>query len=242
MNINNIIKLIKAYFYENWQKDIYYSFAIVATVAMFSLGFGIFSSRFAIILAAVLTMLQPIKLFGNLYQSSSRMHYLTIPASNSEKVVTNMLLFNVYFVLLMVLALCVGFLLGYGIGYVRNPEMLRYNWGILKEMVSNTRIEYLYFFSSLAVVFFASIYFKKNPFWKLVLTGVVVSLVLGAIAASTEWLNVVLTVPAEIRNGNYYKSIEHVSQSPGWFQYVACCVSMVYFYALSFLRMRETEA
>ena len=242
MNTNNIIKLIKAYFYENWQKDLFYSFAIVATAAMVSLGFGLVSSRFAICLAAVLTALQPVKLFGNLYQSSSRMHYLTLPASNSEKVVTNMLLVNVYFVILMVLALCIGFLLGYGIGYVRNPEMLNYNWGILKNMISNTRIEYLLFFSSIAVMFFASIYFKKNPFWKLVLTGVIVSMVLGAVTACTEWLNVVLTVPAEIRNGNYFKINTYVTKTSEWFPYVVGCVSIVYFYAMSFLRMRETEA
>ena len=242
MNTNNIIKLIKAYFYENWQKDILYSFAIVATTAMFSLGFGLVSSRFVVCLAAVLTALQPVKLFGNLYQSSSRMHYLTLPANTNEKVVTNMLLVNVYFVILMVFALCIGFLLGYGIGYVRNPEMLKYNWGILRDMISNTRIEYLLFFSFIAVMFFASIYFKKNPFWKLVLTGVIVSIVLGVITAFTEWLNVVLTVPAEIRNGNYFKINTYVTKTSDWFPYVACGVSIVYFYAMSFLRMKETEA
>ena len=60
--------------------------------------------------------------------------------------------------------------------------------------------------------------------------------------AGTEWLNVVLTVPAEIRNGNYYKVEHNIVTSSNWFSYVAYSVSIVYFYAMSFLRMRETEA
>ena len=242
MNINNIIKLIKAYFYENWQRDLLYSFAVVATLAMFNMAFGLFSSRFAIVFAMVLMVLQPTRVFGNLYQSSSRMHYLTIPASNSEKVVANILLVNVYFVIVMALALCIGFLLGYGIGYVRDPEMVRHHWEIVKEIICNSGMVLLILFTTIAVMFFASIYFKKSPFWKLILTGFVVSIVLGAILACTDWLNYVLTVPAEIRNGNYFKTEYYTTTSLDWFPYVVCCVTIVYSYAMSFLRMRETEA
>ena len=242
MNTNNIIKLIKAYFYENWQRDLLYSFAVVATLAMFNMAFGLFSSRFAIVFAMVLMVLQPTRVFGNLYQSSSRMHYLTIPASNNEKVVANMLLVNVYFVIVMALALCVGFLFGYGIGYIRDPEMVRHNWEIVKEIICNSGMVLLILFTSIAVMFFASIYFKKSPFWKLILVGFVVSIVLGAIMAGVDWLNFVLTVPAEIRNGNYYKTEHYITTSLDWFPYVVCCVTIVYFYAMSFLRMRETEA
>jgi hypothetical protein len=242
MNINNIINLIKAYFYENWQKDLLYSFAVIATLAMFNMAFGLFNISFVLFFALVMMVLYPTKVFGNLYQSSSRMHYLTIPASNEEKVVANMLLVNVYFVIVVALALCIGYVLGYGIGYVRDPEMVNYKWEMIKETISDPGMALLILFTSTAVMFFASIYFKKSPFWKLILTGFVVSMVLGAIMAGTEWLNIVLTVPAEIRNGNYYKTVNYVTTSSEWFPYVVGCVSIVYFYAMSFLRMKETEA
>ena len=74
------------------------------------------------------------------------------------------------------------------------------------------------------------------------LTGFIVTLVFGVIMAGTEWLNVVSAVPAEIRNGNYYKVEHYITTSKDWFPYVACCATIVYFYAMSFLRMRETEA
>ena len=58
----------------------------------------------------------------------------------------------------------------------------------------------------------------------------------------TEWLNVVMTVPAEFRNGNYVKVEHSIVSSSNWTPYVTLSVITVYFYAMSFLRMRETEA
>ena len=56
MNINNIIKLIKAYFYENWQNDVIYNFLVIMAVALFSMlmspfdvGVVFFASFFLII-------------------------------------------------------------------------------------------------------------------------------------------------------------------------------------------------
>ena len=120
--------------------------------------------------------------------------------------------------------------------------MVRHNWEIVKEIICNSGMVLLILFTSIAVMFFASIYFKKSPFWKLILVGFVVSIVLGAIMTGVDWLNFVLTVPAEIRNGNYYKTEHYITTSLDWFPYVVCCVTIVYFYAMSFLRMKETEA
>lgn len=106
------------------------------------------------------------------------------------------------------------------------------------EYVKNALMVY----ASISTMFFAAIYFKKSPFWKLLLTGFVVSMVVGAIMFGVEWLNVALTVPAEIRNGNYYKTVSNVTTTDKWLPYVVYSVTIVYFYAMSFLRMRETEA
>ena len=246
MNTNNIIKLIKAYFYENWQKDVLYSFTLVAVLATLNMAFGIFSFGFVLCVAVVLMVVYPSRLFSKLYQPSSRMQYLMIPASNNEKVVANMLLVNIYYVIGIVLSLCVGVLLGCLIGYLIDPEMVRMHLESVKDNISDLTISgtlpILCVFASIATMFFASIYFKKNPIGKLILTGFVVTLALGAIMACTDWLNFVLTVPAEIRNGNYFKTEHYIATSSDWFPYVACGVSIVYFYAMSFLRMRETEA
>ena len=243
MNINNIIKLIKAYFYENWQKDVIYNFVIMLAVAFFATLMDPGDPTVVLFAAAILMVIYPCRLFSQLHNSSSRMHYLTIPANSSEKVVAGMFLANVYYVIGMVVFVAIGFLLGYGImKLTHNPDLVTPTGPVPAMLLPDLATGILTLYTSIAVVFFASIYFKKSPFWKLMLTGFIVSLVLAAIMAGTEWLNFVTTVPAEIRNGNYVKNVHYVKTSKDWFQYVAYCVTIVYFYAMSFLRMRETEA
>ena len=250
MNINNIIKLIKAYFYENWRNDVIYSFGIMTALSLLMTIMSSSPYLTEIKIAAVVFMVYyPCRFFSKLHQPSSRIHYLMTPATNAEKVVTGMLLTNIYFVAGIVLSVLIGQILGYGIVNMYKPDIFApygiHNLGeFLKWQVSPIDVELvLMFFASISTMFFAAIYFKKSPFWKLLLAGFVISLVFGTIMAGVEWLNVLLTVPAEIRNGHFYKVVEHnIVISSNWFPYVAYSVTIVYFYAMSFLRMRETEA
>ena len=250
MNINNIIKLIKAYFYENWRNDVIYSFGIMAALSLIMTIMSGSPLVTGIKIAAVVFMVYyPCRFYSKLHQPSSRIHFLMTPVTNAEKVVTGMLLTNIYFVAGIVLSVLIGQILGYGIVNMYKPDIFApYGIHNLGEFLKWQVLPYdgqvvPLFFASISIMFFAAIYFKKSPFWKLLLTGFVISLVFGAIMAGTEWLNILLTVPAEIRNGNYYKVVDHnIVSSSNWFPYVVCCVTIVYFYAMSFLRMRETEA
>ena len=249
MNINNIIKLVKAYFYENWRNDLIYSFGIMAALSLFMTIISGNPDLTGLKIAAVVFMVYyPCRFFAKLHQPSSRIHFLMTPATNAEKVVTGMFLTNIYFVAGIVLSVLIGQILGYGIVNMYKPGIFApcgiHNLGeFLKWQVLPYDGQVVpLFFASISIMFFAAIYFKKSPFWKLLLTGFVISLVFGAIMAGTEWLNILLTVPTEIRNGNYYKVEHYITTSKDWFPYVVCCVTIVYFYAMSFLRMRETEA
>ena len=246
MNINNIIKLIKAYFYENWQNDVIYNFLVIMAVALFSMLMSPFDVGVVFFASFFLIIYYPCRLFSKLHKPSSRMHYLLLPATNGEKLVTGMFLANVYYVLGIVLSLTIGLLLGYGILYLVKPEIFGFHEMCLGRFFKDYILAYgknaLLVYASISIMFFAAIYFKKSPFWKLLLTGFIVSMVFGAIMFGVEWLNVVTTVPAEIRNGNYYKTEHYICTSDKWFSYVVSCVSIVYFYAMSFLRMKETEA
>jgi hypothetical protein len=249
MNINNIIKLIKAYFYENWRNDLIYSFGIMAALSLIMTIVSGSPFLAEIKIAAVVFMVYyPCRFFSKLHQPSSRIHYLMTPVTNAEKVVTGMFLTNIYFVAGIVLSVLIGQILGYGIVNMYKPGIFApcgiHNLGeFLKMQIPTNGLKVMMFFTSISTMFFAAIYFKKSPFWKLLLVGFVITLVVGAIMAGVEWLNVVLTIPAEIRNGHYYKVVEHnIVTSSNWFSYVAYSVSIVYFYAMSFLRMRETEA
>ena len=248
MNINNIIKLVKAYFYENWRNDLIYSFGIMAALSLIMTIVSGSPLLTEIKLAAIVFMVYyPCRVFSKLHPPSSRIHYLMTPATNAEKVVTGMFLTNIYFVAGIVLSVLIGQILGYGIVNMYNPDAFAlyeiHNLGEFLEMQIPIHGDgVLMFFAGISIMFFAAIYFKKSPFWKLLLAGFIISLVFGAIMAGTEWLNVLLAVPAEIRNGGYYKVEHNIVTSSNWFPYVAYSVVIVYFYAMSFLRMRETEA
>ena len=63
-------------------------------------------------IAVVMMLVYPSRVFNSLYQSSSRIHYLLIPASNNEKVLSSMLLVNIYYVFGMMICLFSGVFLG----------------------------------------------------------------------------------------------------------------------------------
>ncbi len=241
MNINNIIKLIKAYFYENWQKDLY-TFGLVLIFAFLSMAWPSLNSFLGFSVIVVLIAIYPLRFFDKLHQPSSRIHYLMIPATNEEKVLTGILLTNIYFILLVFISAFIGALLGYGVLKLSTPEMEMNFKEMLGLMLPSSVRSYLFLITMVSIIFFGSIYFKKSPAWKIVLVCLAVFLVLEAIMTGTEWLNVLMTVPAEIRNGNYIKVEHSIMSSSKWTPYVINIVITVYFYAMSFLRMRETEA
>lgn len=241
MNTNNIIKLIKAYFYENWQKDLY-NFGLVLVLAFLCTAVGVFDSIIMFSGIVALIAIHPLRFFDKLHQPSGRILYLMIPATNEEKVLTGILLTNIYFITLIFISAIIGVLLGCGVLKLITPEMAINFKEMLVTILPSTVRSYMLILTMVSIIFFGSIYFKKSPAWKIALVSVAVFLVLGAIMTGTEWLNVLMTVPAEIRNGNYFKVDHSISETSKWTPYVMYSVITVYFYAMSFLRMKETEA
>ena len=240
MNIKNITKLLKAYFYENWQNDLIFGFVIVMAISLFSMLISPFDAGVGNIAAVILMIYYPCRLFSKLHNSSSRMHYLMIPASNAEKVVTGMFLANIYYVLGVMLFLSIGILLGYGINKIFNPD-IEATPNLFKYVFFSSSLSILEFYTWIAFTFFAAIYFRKSPFWKLLLTGFLILIVFITVMAATVWLNAKSVLPAGSLYRNYIKTESYVLTGSDWLPYVFCCSAIVYCYAMSFLRMKETE-
>ena len=241
MNINNITKLLKAYFYENWQNDLIFNFVIISAIALFSMLMSPFDTGVTSFAAVILMVYYPCRLFSKLQSPSSRMHYLMIPATNAEKVVTGMLLANIYYVFGIALSFVIGLLLGFGLAKIFNPDLM-FTSDLFKSAFPSSWMSVLLLYTSIAITFFAAIYFRKSPFWKLLLTGFVISTVLGIVMSVTVWLNAKAVLPAGSFTRNFIKTESYIYTGNDWFPYVFCCIMIVYFYAMSFLRMRETEA
>ena len=250
MNINNIIKLLKVYFTSNWRKDLY-EFLIMIAIMIFCMITG-GSVSLAFFVAYILICIYPSRVFKNLYQSSSRMMYLTLPVTNAEKVTTGIALVNVYYMFVIFVALTLGFILGYGAemmfygghGMLSNIGFSESFSSFMKNMLSVDSVLMLY--TALSAFFFGAIYFKKRSFGAtfgvMVCLGFIMSIVmmltvqLNAMAAfsTTSWLPYPL-FDASFDFGFSEKTGKVIS-------YTLTCLTIVYFYAMSFLRMRETEA
>lgn len=250
MNINNIIKLLKVYFTTNWRKDLY-EFLIMIAIMIFCMLTG-GGASLAFFVAYILICIYPSRIFKNLYQPSSRMMYLTLPATNTEKVTTGIALVNVYYMLVMFVALTLGFILGYGAEYIfygGHGMLSNIGFGeafssFMKNMVSVDSLLMIY--TAVSAFFFGAIYFKKRSFGAtfgvMVCLGFIMSIVfmltmqLNAMAAfaTTSWM------PYPLFDASF--DLGFSEKTGKVMSYMLTCLTIVYFYAMSFLRMRETEA
>ena len=233
MNIKNIKNLFNAYFIENWKTDLF-QFGILAAIVLFGTltsNSGGTYSNIPVAISSIMLMIYPERLFRNLHGASSKIHYLSIPASTGEKLLVNMLLANIYMVAVVVLACVVGYGLahlywimrGFDVAFHHGPHI--YPSGVL------------FIYMLLSVFFFGSIYFRKRT----TLSTFGVGLLIGVI-----WVNGMMLVPKGAAFHDYVWSLDYsvdISEKvEETLLYVLMGVMIVYFYALSFLRLRETEA
>lgn len=245
MNIENIKNLLRAYFYKEGKRDLIYSFGMMFIIAF--LGCFIAGDRSIFLFIAVVMMLvYPSRVFISLYQSSSRIHYLLIPASNNEKVLSSMLLVNIYYVFGMMICLFSGVFLGMLLEMAISSTPIEFNelTSIFRDSVVPEWSSILTFYLALSISFFACIYFRKNPLGKLFGVLILCFIVLMAVFAVTHKLNELAAVPREILNNSYIvtstKNINFADLNRP-VDIVLQSIGIVFFYALSFLRMKETE-
>ncbi len=244
MNIQNIKKLLKAYFIENWRRDILWTFGIVAIVSFLYTVFCGFDewTNPATMIAGILLAFFPQRVFGHLNNSSSRIHYLMIPANYKEKVTVNFLLVNVYAILGLAFSLFVGYSLGYLA--VRFTALYPLTEGSFLSFFDRMFLDIdplLNVCLLLSALFFGSIYFKKRTTLKTLACCVIIMLFFAILLFVVTWLNLWHIVDGQIafyhETGRSYALMSHHN-----FSIAVKAIAIVFFYALSFLRMKETEA
>ncbi|MDD2623004.1 MAG: hypothetical protein PHY06_08075, partial [Bacteroidales bacterium] len=87
LSLTRIKHLLNRYFIENWKKDLYVGLVLLV-IAFASNPMAGFSSFVYIVMILLYTG----RIFGNLAHKESAQHYLMIPASTSEKLITNIFL------------------------------------------------------------------------------------------------------------------------------------------------------
>lgn len=242
MNIKNIKNLFKTYFIENWKTDLF-QFGILAAIVLFGIIMNgrVNNFNFPIFVSIIFLIIYPERLFRNLHSNSPKIHYLSIPASNSEKVVTNMLLANIYYVVGLVISCALGLVLAHLYLKVRGFEgVCFYN------VFDGNAAGILMIYAMLAVFFFGSIYFRRRTTLSTIGVGMLIGFVFSALITLTLWVNGLTLIPKDAAFRDFVWSFDSsISMSDTMEKtmiYVGLSVSIIYFYALSFLRLKETEA
>lgn len=247
MKIQNIKKLLRLYFIENWKKDLLWVFGPLCLITFLIVQIqsaSLFPSIVELFVAAVFLLSFPDRLFNNLRSPSQGIHYLMIPANTTEKVVTNILLTNIYVVLGLAVSIYVGYSLSYLVLELRNIPNLPGYMERYARLADWDIIDWISFETALSVFFFGSIYFRKKGFYKTVGIASAVSTAFCSLFILVVWLNLVSTADLNFSNYSWYSTMfEDVPSKLIKPLYITVnIVVIVFFYGLSFLRMKETEA
>lgn len=244
MNINNIKNLFRAYFIENWKRDLIWSFLLLAVITMLlSLRWPCSYGRLECLIALIMLFVYPERIFKNLHENSKNIHYLMIPANNREKVLVNIFLANVYEMAGLAFSIFVGYTIAYLSLKFSGVDGLPSYLGRYQFICEDFMWTVLAVYAALSVFFFGAVYFKKRSSLNTLSVCLAAIMILSFLMISVVWLNVKLTCPMEMSVLNYTYTGLGFSQKVAKCTYSLGCLGVIgFFYALSFIKMRETEA
>lgn len=220
--------LIRTVFIQNWRKDLRVFLCLVGVMTVFKIvSWDYFPINFPIV--AILLYIAGTT-FKRLSNQSSAISYMTLPASTLEKTLTAIFFVNIYYVVLMV---CAG-LLGYGLAILLNPvlhtiglpemyESKIYTNGLGEAIMGLTL--------ALSILLFGSVYFKKLAILKTGLVGLVI-FVICVLA-----LSIVSNFHTSTKE--FYDITESTVKAVF---YVRTSLATLFFWFMTWLRLRETEA
>ena len=226
--------LFKRYFSENWKKDVIVAAIIFAVEMLTSLEQEVSTISWAVLL--VFFILYSGRIFGMLGKPQRAINYLMLPASRGEKLAVNIILSHFYYPILLIAASCLGIWASSFLCYFIYDEFTFKSIDFLGNSIFwGVEIWYLCLFLLLnnAVMMFGSVYFRKAAVIKTLLCEFAfftLYAIVMAIIVFKMWLHEAVYVTADkITYGNVILSV-----------FILCVIA--FFWVLSYLRLKETEA
>ena len=191
----------------------------------------------------------------SIYAENKGMNYLLLPAQTSEKIVSTFIIHQIFHVLLSMAALA----LAYGINWLIAQKMGNYylDWVVypLKCQIFNFSqvVNALLSIWCWQVIFvFGGFYFKRHPGLGILLTfigiGIITSMLIGICTSMVISLNISyphfvtrlfdLTNPSILESDGIFDN--NFTNFPDIF-YILSAVHIIFWWLMSFLRLRETE-
>lgn len=234
MNTKNISNLIRRYFIESGRKDIN-SFLLIALIIAFVSFFsvsGSLSNSMMVFLLLLMGIMYASRIFGIFQPAGRAIHYLTIPASTTEKTIANGLLVFVYYNVLLIVALLLGNTIG-GLAHKLIDPAYIYHFHMpfdLDDLCSLLIIE--------SVFMFGSIYFKNHAAIKtaLVIFTVFLFFIILDFIILGQFVHHFDQHSIQFAN-EYYSNFNFE-----WIEYGISALTFIFFNFMTWLRLRETEA
>jgi len=186
-SFNRLGLLIKRYFIENKQRELSF-WGIV--IAVFMIVHESTSVEMFLYVTGFIFAARMFKIFG---YTPGGMHYLLIPATHVEKLVSAILLSTVYYFIMILITYTVGSLLGTTIGNAifstQNPVSLDFfQMESISKVWGNTVVQHKGFWSIFcsfaliqSVFLMGSVYFKRNAIGRTIMTFILLCIVIGII-------------------------------------------------------------
>lgn len=221
--------LIRTVFIQNWKKDLRIFLCVMGVLAVLHAFNGFyFPINFPIVAVLLYIAGSTFKRLGN---QPSAISYMMMPASTLEKTITAIFYVNIYYVVLMVAA---G-LLGFGLAILLNPAL--HTIGIpemcpAKIITVDLGTIIMGLTAGISVLLFGSVYFKKFAILK---TGLV-ALALFVV------LTLALSAIMNFHTCSYHYFDDITTKTLKILYYVILSVATLFFWFMTWLRLRETEA
>jgi hypothetical protein len=234
MNAKRIKLLFIRYFLENKKKDIL-TFSMFILISIFCGATN--STEVGYFLFIILLLLYSGRVFEMLKHSSNGGHYLMIPASTGEKVLSGIILTNIYYLGVLWLIINSGIFLGIQIRQWITPDFL-VSIETSSDMQHLFQIDiqtgFLYFLYT-SVFMFGSVYFKRQAIGKTLLS--ILAFVIFFIALDSSILYY-FTNSSQIYLSSNAVPVYNLNQ---WMGNVMIVCAIIYFWVLTYFRLKETE-
>ena len=248
MSIINIKHLISHHFISHWKRELKI-FAIMIFCAFFLLRAQNNVLETFVWLAVLYSLVE----LKSIYAENKGMNYLLLPAQTSEKIVSTFIIHQIFYVLLSMAALA----LAYGINWLIAQKTGLYFWTeySLKWQIFNFSqvVNALLSIWCWQVIFvFGGFYFKRHPGLGILLTFIGIGIITFILSTASSFIALKynisyphfvtrlfdLTYPSILESDGYFDN--NFTNFPGIF-YILSAVHIIFWWLMSFLRLRETE-
>lgn len=227
--------LLKSNMIQNWRSDLRFFLCMTGVTALLHFCQEVPTTIPLDFVVIMCLLVLGSMAFRHLAVTPSAISYLTLPASTSEKTISVILRYQIFYVVITILANIIGFWIAMGILNMIGSDA----WMLMLDIYGRPEVDFTGFGWGLAALFpvlagmtFGSVYFKKNAPLKNALACIAIFVVLLAI-------NILIL---HFRNFTGGREIFTTSDQFKLTFLIVSVITTLFFWFMTWLRLRETEA